>query len=213
MIETFIDHTDVTKREPSLLDWLRQDEVNFEVIVDEAKEVLEQDVRARGYKLKYLCTHLDLEDGVKSEQDYIERNRLIIEASAITDVPVFTLSGTNDLTSETYTEIEDIQIPEIGTHTFTFNKLYKYYKLDLTGTCTFEAYLVERSFDYALINLDLSMIFKSRARLDDEFDSKAEYYYRMYEKFLDDSRFSYDENEDGVIKEEEQIIHRVRFSR
>lgn len=215
MIRTYLSHIDLIKQEPRLHDYLSDDQINYDLLIDQAKLILEQDVKNKGYKLRWLCTTLPLTDGTKSVLDKFERTRLVVNVSALTDEATFILSGTNDDSDETYTEIlNGIGIAEKGIHEYSFSQTFNYYKLDATGTVTFTAFLVEKSFELVHLYLSLALVYKQLQALEgDMWNSKAEYYYQMYHHTLEALQFSYDLNEDGEIDEEETLLHRTTFRR
>jgi len=215
MLSSYITHSDIIKREPSLEDYLRTDQLDFESLISEAKQQLTIDVKNRNIELKKLCTTLSLTNATKSDIDYGERTRLVIKPTAVTNQITGVLQGTNDTTSESYTTIlNDIQFAEIGEYTYTFEDVYDYYKLTLTGTVTFTAYLIERSFELPHLYLSLSLVFRQLESLNgDIYGNKAQMYFDLYRESLHNAVYSYDSDESGTLDADEMEITRVRFSR
>lgn len=215
MLRSWLGHSDIIAREPSLEDYLRTDQIDFDTLISEAKQQLTIDVKNRNIELKKLCVTLSLTNATKSDCDYGERTRLVINASAVTDQITGVLEGTNDTSSESYTTVlNNIQFAEIGEHTYTFEDVYDYYKLTLTGTVTFTAYLVERSFELPHLYLSLSLIYRQLESLNgDIYGNKAQAYFDLYRESLHNAVYSYDYDESGTLDADEMEITRVRFSR
>lgn len=231
MIITKVTYADLLKYEPPIV--RRGDPSNtyvdeYEDFITKAKDVLTSDIKSMGYKLRLLCTPLTLSTS-KSIKDEIERTRLIVDVSANSGEVTLTLSGTNDESNETWDEVgsivcgtdaeDDVEATgSLGEQTTTFEKIYKYYKLEstptTTGTITYTAYLVERSFELPLIYLSLYLIFASKSKIaNDDYYNKTEQYKTLYENILKSNFFSYDSNEDGEADEDEYSYQTVRVRR
>lgn len=218
MIITKVTYADLLKYEPPIV--RRGDPSNtyideYEDFITKAKDVLTSDVKSMGYKLRYLCTPLTLTPNTKSEADYIERTRLVVVVTANTGEAVITLQGTNDESDETYSDVGTITIEDqVGEQTLVFESINKYYKISSTGTVTYTAYLVERSFELPLIYLALRMLFSSKSKIaNDDYYNKSEQYRMEYESIMKSNFFSYDSDEDGKADEDEYSYQTVKVRR
>ena len=96
--------------------------------------------------------------------------------------------------------------------------MFKYYKISssatTTGTITYTAYLVERSFELPLIYLSLYLLFSSKSKVaNDDYYVKIEQYKLLYENILKSNFFSYDSDEDGKADESEYSYKPTRIRR
>ena len=215
MLRSYLTHAELIEREPQLSDYLRDDQINFNTIIDNAKSQLISEMKNRGKELRKLCATFTLTDATKSDEDEIERTRLFINVSAITDNATWVFEGTNDQSSESWTTIlNSIQASELGEYTYTFDNTFKYYRLTKNGTVTYTAYLVERSFEQVHLYLALSLVYKSLENLTgDMYGNKAQFYMDLYFDSLETIVYSYDENLDGSVNEDELKQNRVMFRR
>jgi len=237
MITTRVTYKDLLKYEPPIVrrgDPSTTYSVEYDQFITQAKDILTSDIKSMGYKLRLLCTPLTLTPDVKSGWDEIERTRLIADVTANLGEVTVTLQGTNDESDETWTDCgsftvgtdlidggEDDDIPatgEIGEQTFVIDKVFKYYKISstakTTGTITYTAYLVERSFELPLIYLSLYLLFSSKSKTaNDDYYTKTEQYRLLYENILKSNFFSYDSDEDGKADENEYSYKPTRIRR
>jgi hypothetical protein len=225
MLETNITYSDLLRYESSLSNLDTSFFSNGATKISEAKIVLESLIKNRGLKLRNLCKRLTLTDAVKSEEDEIERTRLVITINSNTGLYSFILSGTNDESSETWTTVTSfndssetwqnitaLNSDGLNTITTQFADTYKYYKLTKTGTVTYSAYLIETSFELPLIYLALQMIFQElQALVNDNWEEKAKYYAMMFEATFKNVIYSYDEDENGEA--ETTTYNRATFRR
>jgi len=201
MIKTFINSEDLYKKEPRLRDYISRDLISFDNIINDSLDVLIQDFKNRGKKIRLLGTVLALSSSVSTE-DKSERSRLIIELTKYVTDLVYIFEGSNDDVNFTY--ITSGTINEVSTLKVNISNFYKYYKLTVTGTSLYNSYLIEQSFDQAHIYKSLEQCFRSlQSRADSNWKDKAEQYQKMYEAEIDKLLFTYDEDEDGVIEEED----------
>ena len=215
MLITKVKHADLINLEPTLTDYLRSDEVDLGQKIIEAKEELQIKIKNSGMMLRKLCTPLDLTDATLSDEDVIERTRLVIDTSAVTDEATFTLEGSAD-DGDNYTTIKnDIIVTEIGEYTCTFEDTYKKYRLTKSGTITFTAYLVETTWELPHKYLTLSIIYKALEALKGDFYmDKRLYYEAKFESAFKNATYSYDETDDNEIgRGEMDVQHRVYFTR
>lgn len=237
MITTRVTYLDLLKYEPPIVrrgDPSTTYAAEYDQFITQAKDILISDIKSMGYKLRLLCTPLTLTPDVKSGWDKIERTRLIADVTANLGEVTVTLQGTNDESDETWTDCgsftvgtdlidggEDDDIPatgEIGEQTFVIDKVFKYYKISssatTTGTITYTAYLVERSFELPLIYLSLYLLFSSKSKVaNDDYYVKIEQYKLLYENILKSNFFSYDSDEDGKADESEYSYKPTRIRR
>ncbi len=237
MITTRVTYLDLLKYEPPIVrrgDPSTTYAAEYDQFITQAKDILISDIKSMGYKLRLLCTPLTLTPDVKSGWDKIERTRLIADVTANLGEVTVTLQGTNDESDETWTDCgsftvgtdlidggEDEDIPATGStgeQTFPFDNVFKYYKISstatTTGTITYTAYLVERSFELPLIYLALYLIFVSKSKIaNDDYYNKANQYRTLYENILKSNFFSYDSDEDGKADESEYSYKPTRIRR
>jgi hypothetical protein len=238
MIDTRVTYLDLLKYEPPIVrrgDPSSTYAVEYAQFITQAKEILVSDVKSMGYKLRLLCTPLNLTLDTKSAIDNIERTRLIVDVTANSGSVTVTLRGTNDESNETWNTVdsftvgtdlipgegEDPDTPATGAtgeQTFVFDSVYKYYEITqtplTTGTITFTSYLVERSFDLPLIYLSLYLLFKSKSKIaNDDYYNKAEQYRLLYENIMKSNFFSYDEDESGDVEANEYSYKSVSIRR
>ena len=164
MHKSYLQTSDLTNIEPMLADYYRTSQTDYATMLIQANDVLEMELRNRRLKLKNLETTLTLTDATKSNADEVGRTRLVLVVSAVTGTATFALQGTDDTTSETWTDITvspTMSVTSTGTTYYKFYDTYDYYKLTKTGTVTYTAFLVERSFELVLAYLTISMIFRS----------------------------------------------------
>ena len=201
MIKTFIDSEDLYKKEPRLLDYLSRVMVNFNNIINDSLDVLIQDFKNRGKKIRLLGTVLTLSSAVSTE-DKAERSRLIIETTKYVNEINYTFEGSNDDT--TFNTITSGTINEVGILKVNISNFYKYYKITVSTNSTYQTYLIEQSFDQAHIYKSLEQCFRSlQSRTDSNWKDKAEQYKKMYEDEIDKLLYTYDTDEDGIITDED----------
>ena len=222
MLESHINTTDLTNEEPVLADYYRSGQTTWGTVISQAQRKLEVLIKNRGLNLKWLCQRLSLTDATKSDEDEIERTRLVIIATAVTPTPTAVLQGTNDITSESWTTVTTYQngtetaisFTAAATKVYEFNVTFKYYKLTWTGTITATQYLVERSFELPHLYLSIAMAFKQlQSEGDDNYSDKAEHYLELFESSFDNALYSYDYDQDGKAEVSELKINRVMFTR
>ena len=205
MLITKITHSDIIALEGELDKYLRESEIDFTEKISEAKGILEDLISHRGLLLRKICTTLPLSDSPKSDEDEIERRRVVIETTALTDEATILFEGTDDASDETWTTIKsDIVITEIGEYTFKINDTYKYYRLTATGTITYTGYLVETSWELSHLYKSLELIYHSiNALSGDVYSEKAMYYRDLFNSVFQNAPYSYDADDDGEVEHSE----------
>lgn len=216
MIENYITQEKILQGEPHLDSYLSEVQLDFTEITDEAFDEYLNDVKNQKIDLRKLGKRLTLESavtktaaftGTVSEEDFVERRRLVINVTTITGNTVFALQGSND--EVTYYDVKtDIQFDSKGEHTYLFSSIYKFYKLNLTSittTITYSAYLYETTFDFPLLYLMRSKIYHSiyHRNGDDSFKEKADTYQTKYMDKLVNTHYFYDTSDDEAISEDE----------
>lgn len=202
MIENYITHNRIIQGEPALEDYLRRDTDSFQSIIDEAFDEYLCDMKDRQVDLKKLGVHLPIpKDGV-SEEDTIERRRVVVYAN---DEGFLVLQGSNTKDG-TFIDIKNLDIPSEGKFDFIFSALFKFYKIryESGDISDWSAYLYETTFDYPLLYLMRSKIYLSlyNRNGDDAFKEKAEYYRNEYLQKVADkpaSHYYYDFDGDGKV--------------
>lgn len=223
MLKTYLTNDDLFKFEPALEDYLRQNQTDFQDQIDMSFEVLIQDLKSNGLKIKRLCTPLTIQASTSQTTSYsgsaiedeIERRFWVLTVTANSGACIFTLDGSNDGT--TFTEIMTQTITEAGVYTnlITAN-LYDYYRVRFSGTSsTYSSTLLEESFFLSHLYLTLWKIYTSlQANVNDFWESKSTTYWDQYQTTLKSIKFSYDEDDSGDVSDDEGVkTYRPRFTR
>lgn len=215
MLITKITHSDVIALESELDKYLSESEVNFDAKIAEAKKILEDLISHRSLLLRKICTPLTLTDATKSDEDEIERRRVVINTTALTDEATILFEGTNDSDNETWSTVkDDIVITEEGEYTFKINDTYKYYRLTASGTITYTAYLVETAWELPHLYKSLELIYHSLNALSgDVYLEKAMYYKDLFNESFQNAPYSYDADDDDDVDETDVEVNRVHFRR
>lgn len=222
MLKTYVTNEDIIEFEPSLDDYLRSTQTDFQDQIDKTFEILVQDLKSNGLKIKNLCTPLSLQSSVTKTtsftgtgvEDEIERRFWILTVTANTGTCTFTLDGSNDNT--TFTTIIMQAITGTGTYTNLVTDLYDYYRVNFAGTsATYSSSLVEESFFMAHLYLTIWNIYTSlQSMVGDFWESKAVKYWELYQSTLRSIKYSYDEDDSGSVGEDEGVkTYRPRFTR
>lgn len=218
MIENYITQARVLQGEPHLDDYLSDSQLDYEEITSEAFDEYLNDVKNQRQDIRKLGKRLFLEataltkteayTGTISDEDFVERRRLVIDVTAITGTAVFKLEGTNDGGTTYYNVKTDIQFNNTGRHTYLISDIYKKYRLSLVSigtTITYTAFLYETTFDFPLLYLIRSKIYHSlyhRAG-DDAFKEKSDTYMEKYRDKLVNTHYIYDADDSESITEDE----------
>ena len=225
MLKTYVTHERIVEFEPRVADYLASAQSDYTTIIAKAKEVLTQDLRSNRLELKKLCVPLSLQastsettsaTGSKSDEDTAERRIWVVTVTANGDTETFTLQGTNDDSSETYTDITTLSFTSTGEDTTLFDDTYKYYRVNYSGTsATYSSELVEESFYLAHIYKSLEMVYSQiQARAGDFWMEKKMQYRELYDTMIKNIIYTYDDNLSGAIGEgESQYTIRASFSR
>lgn len=225
MIKSFLTQEMVIQGEPALDDYLRSDQVDFDDIKLEAFQDMVKDFVDMNLILRRLSVPLAVQasqtltaivDGTITDEDYAQRGRLELKATAITGTAIFQLEGTNnDGTSYYPVELVDINgnvsetltITATGTYVYFLNGYYKKYRFNLESaptTITYSANLYENIFTILHRDKTRAKIYKSlKAIQGDLWDGKYKEYLDSYERMLTNSKWYYDSDEDEVISESE----------
>lgn len=226
MVESKITQAILVKDEPAVADFLRTGESDVSTYITQALVQLNQDIKDRGYDLRRIGKRLSLYSsttktadatGTKTDEDYIERLRLTVNVTAKSGTSCyFTLQGTNDDSSETWTTITldsdstSLTVTATGDTTQTFSTPYRFYRLNFTldtmTSLTYSAYLVETTFEEPHKLLSLAKIFNSRRYADtsDIYSQKYHEYLELYYKKLDSMRIYSDDDDDDSISSSEK---------
>ena len=225
MLKTYVTSARIAEFEPRITDYYATGQTSYTTLVAKAKEVLTQDLRSNRLELKKLCIPLTLQastsettskTGSKSDEDVIERRIWVVETTAVGDTETFTLQGTNDTSSETYTTITTQEFTTATESTTLFDDTYKFYRVNYSGTsATYSSKLIEESFHLAHIYKSLELVFKQMMMRDtDNWGIKMEHYRELYETMMKNIIYSYDANLSGAISQgEDQQMIRATFTR
>lgn len=229
MIKSFLTDEILTRGEPALDSYLRDNQVDFTDLSKETFSDLLKDLRDQNLKLKRLCTPLTLQasvtktaafDGAISDQDYVERLRLVINVTAITGTAVFTLQGSDD-NGTTYEDVvvidndstssSTITITATGEQSYSLTNLYDKYRLKLISigtTVTYSSYLIEETYTTLHREITRMKIYGSlMANPNDVWESKYKYYTDSYMSMLANTKYAYDTDNSGDIDEDESEIN------
>lgn len=219
MIENHITQERILQGEPHLDSYLSDSQLDYEEITSEAFDEYLNDVKNHRVDLRKLGKRLPLEataltktaayTGTKSNEDLIERRKLVIDVTVINGAAVFKLEGTND-NGTTYYEVRYIQFNNTGKHTYLITDVYKRYRLSLVSitsasegseTITYTSFLYETTFDFPLIYLIRSKIYHSLYHRggDDAFKEKSDTYMDKYRDKLANAHYFYDADDSGDI--------------
>jgi len=205
MLETFVTERDLYNVEPIIEKLLesRQGEVDIKDLMESSLNRLKFLVKHnRGYKLRLLCTRLNLLLNTESSIDYIERNRLVLNISSVTTSTVFVLEGSKDKSSWTRV-VDGLTVTETGSYNVLLKgELLKYYRIskDVGDALFSEAYLVETTFDLPYEYLSLHICFeKLNALTNDVYHEKAIHYWNMFTEILGSINPSIDVDDDDDI--------------
>jgi hypothetical protein len=219
VIENFIDTARLIKNEPALQNYFQSNQLNYDDISSESYEEYLNDVKNQRIDLRKLGIRLPLvisstqtsatDNPWTSNDDIVERRRLIIDVTACVGNAVFSLQGSPDTT--VVTDIRtNIVISQAGNYSYIFQKTFKRYRLRLLSigtSITYSSELYETTFDEPLLCLTLSNIFGSlyHSSGKDAFQDKFKYYRDKYLDKLVNTHYFYDEDESGLISLDEAL--------
>ena len=222
MLKTYITNEDIIEFEPALDDYLRSTQTDFQDQIDKTFEILVQDLKSNGIKIKLLCIPLELQASASKTtsftgtgvEDIIERRFWTLNVTASSGACIFTLEGSND--NVTYSTVTTQAISQTGTYTNLIPTIYDYYRVSFTGTsATYSSDLIEESFYFTHLYLTLWNIYTSlQSQVGDMWESKAIKYWELYQTTLKSIKYSYDEDDSGSISDGEGVkTYRPRFTR
>lgn len=221
MIKSFLTQAIVIQGEPALDDYLRSDQINFDDIRLEAYQDMIKDFIDMNLIMRRLSVPLNLADaltktaqfdGVITDEDFAQRNRLTIKVTSITGDGLFKLQGSNDdgvsyttveLIDEGGTQSETASVSATGEFVYyclRFFKKYRFYLASIGTTITYSADLYENIFTLLHREKTRSKIYGSlKATGGDVWEGKYKEYMTSYYDMLKNSRYYYDEDEDEEI--------------
>jgi hypothetical protein len=226
MFTATVTHEDIINQEGVLDSYLRE-QLDWNTKIENAKVFVRQELKNSSKQLKKLCvplyfkneddeTSLSSSGSFESEitsQDLVERLRFCVNASSVTDNVTFTLYGSNDETTFVQvkgikpdgTVINNIVLTQNGEDSFVVQKAYDYYYIWVSGTASFEAYMVETTFELPVLYKAIEYIYKDlQGEPGSNFDAKAEFYAGMYNDAFNTALYSYDKDLSGDIEDTEQ---------
>ncbi len=236
MLSSFVNTKYLTDLDPTIGDYIRTDDsvdgsgkLDASTYITKAFSQLMSDIVDRGKEVRLLCKKLALDTsvtktaaytGTKSEIDYAQRFRLVVDVTSVTGAASFTLQGTNDSSAETWTNIISLSVANgaTGNSTSLFTDSYKYYRLNLDSigtSITYTAYLIEDHYEKPHAYYTLYLLFNRlrNMRSDDVFADKSSEYLNMYHQKVDSMRMYYDINDSGSITSDEEFISDIRIGR
>lgn len=232
MIESYLTNADILKAEPILGDEYRSGQTTWDDLRYQSFDEMIQDLKNQNLEVRKLCIRLSLQtsdtktatyDGSTSDQDFLNRERLVIDVTDITGTFTFAIQGRND-SDDSWSDVKTGISVTASTNVLINSsslvpKIYKFYRIRITTagtTITFSADLVEDTYTNLHRLKCLAKIFLSLITYDPDgvFERKYEKYQELYEIALQNWKFPYDENDDEEIDEdesEENINLNVRF--
>ena len=234
MFKNYIVDEDLEKYYPNLSEFLWKKTTSYATQIQEAFDFVSDEMRHRGIDLRKYGKSLDLKRAVDSTADqnvltstveltgttqgYIVGqdafNRFVVNVTAITGTPTFTLEGSNDVKVtpsappanwQTITSLKPIKAGEI---TIVFNEEFRYYRLVSTvaASVTYTASLVETTIDRLVVWMAFSIIFHDFSREATDIWAmravKAEEHYQNHLRVI---RFMTDEDEDNKVTEADRM--------
>ena len=215
MLKLFLKSADIIQNYPILNDYLREDDISYDLVIERAAIDLQRDLKNRGLEIKKLCTPLYLTADVITE-DKIERDRFVMEITDINSPCVISLYGTNTENEDPTTLLFTDVIDSIGEYTKLLNNPRTYYKLVLSNTTGLisTAYLIETSLERPHEFLTISYCYERLNQLKDDIYSNSRLdYFKMYEDSIKNIRYSYDDDLTGEIEKSDYSFGVVRIGR
>jgi len=218
MIKNYIKDADLLAHEPAFNIDKHEGQAGYESIIQQSYKCVLDDVKKKNWELKQLCIPLILQDtvtnavateGAISTEDVAERLRLVVEA----DGGEYILKGSND--KLTFTDILTVEKASDGeVYTEILPDVYKYYRFDKTDavSTTYKAFLVETTFDHAILYHSLYLASKSLAGVNDDiWDAKAVFYIDKYKNEMETIKPIMDTDESGTIEDTDEQANIWRF--
>jgi hypothetical protein len=237
MIKNFVTDDDLEEYYPSISSYLPSTQNDYSTQIDEAFNLVLNDVRSRGIDVRNIHVPLDLLRAATSsaEQDALTSatqtsstngthidgqqgfRRFVVNVTAITGTPTFTLQGSNDynisdsVEPSNWTTIETLSPTTTGETSVVYYNEYKYYRYTSTiasGSVTFTASLYETEFDVWVIYKTLWLLFSFMAKNpDDVWSERAKKYEMLYSSVVTGYKFTYDSDQNNLIDESDDLQH------
>lgn len=221
MIESKLSTQDINNMRPSLADMYPDNQDDWDLQITEAFKEVTADIQEMGWNIRKLCKRYSLQSTVTKtatytgtiteNEDNLQRLRIVINVTELTGSAVFLLEGTND-DGTTYTIVKgDMNIDAVGEYTTTITNVFKKYRLSITGisdTITFDAYLIETTFERIHLYKTLEIIYGLlNALREDVYSEQVNTFAQKYLDKLNSVQFAYDEDDDEEISEDESEIN------
>jgi len=227
MIESFATQNMIVRGETAIADYLRSGQSDYTKLLNEGWAEVMRDLINKNLDIKLLCNRLVLQgavtktatfDGAISGEDFANRMRLVINATAITGTAVFTLQGTADAgtTYEDIIVINDsdssdsaITITDTGIKSYILMKQFDKYRLRITTaptTVTYSSFMIEDIYTELHLRKTRENIYRSLiSARNDDYDYKRSLYADSYNRLLSEGKMPYDVDESGAITEDEGV--------
>lgn len=228
MIRNYITDTDLDEHYPNITDYLPDSLSNWQAQIDEAFELMLNDLRSREIDVRTLGVPLDLKRAATSTADqntltssteavsttstHIKGRdgfrRFAINVTALSGTASVALQGSNDLqiTDSTeptnWTAITSISPTATGESSAVIDGQYRYYRIvsTVSGSITYTAALYEVYYDIWVIYKTLWLIFTYLAKSpDDIWDKRAKMYDQLYSTTLTGFKFYIDSDDNNLI--------------
>ena len=221
MIESRLSTPDINNMRPSLADLYPDNQDDWDFQIAEALKEVTADVQEMGWNIRKLCKRYSLQDSViktatytgtiTEDEDNLQRLRIVVNVTELTGSAVLLLEGTND-DGTTYTIVKgDMNIDAVGEYTTTITNVFKKYRLSITGISdmiTFDAYLIETTFERIHLYKTLEIIYGLlNALRDDVYSEQVNTFAQKYLDKLNSVQFAYDDDDDEVISDDESEIN------
>jgi hypothetical protein len=235
MLKNFVSTDDLVEYYPTIEDYLPSSQNDYSTQINEAFNLVLNDVRSRSIDARFIHQPLDLKRAATatSEQDTLTSStettsttgthidgqqgfrRFVVNVTAISGTPTIAIQGSNDVNIQDSTEpsnwtaITSVSPTATGESTAVFYSEHKYYRYVSTiasGTITYTAAIYETEFDVWTIYKTLHLIFKFLAKTpDDIWSERAKFYDSQYSSVVSGYKFALDSNEDNLIDESDEL--------
>lgn len=228
MLKNFITDTDLEENYPNIADYLPDSLDNWQSQIDQAFELVLNDIRSREIDARTLGIPLDLKLAATSTADVntltssteatsttgthiVGRDgfrRFALKVTALSGTASVALQGSNDLGIDNSTEptnwvtIATLTPTATGETSTVIDSQFRYYRRvsTVSGSITYTAALYEVYFDLWIIYKSLWLIFTYLAKNpDDIWDKRAKTYEAMYGSALTGFKFYLDSNDNNKI--------------
>ncbi len=234
MIKTFTTDSDIDEHSPNIADYLPDSLNNWQSQINEAFELVLNDLRSRELDVRTMGIGLDLKRAANStsEQNALTSSteatsttsthingrdgfrRFALNVTARSGTTSVSLQGSNDQSINNDTEptnwvtIATLTPTATGETSTVIDSQYKYYRItsSITGSMTYTAALYEVYYDIWTIYKTLWLIFTYLAKApDDIWDTRAKRYAQLYESVVSGYKFAIDSDDNNLIDNGDEL--------